>query len=107
MLPTKEEFNEWRSHPCSVWVRQVLGLRREAYRQEWEGGSFSDLSAPGYAIRNAAQVGECRGLAFAQEMEYESFFQEIENVGEQERAEAAGQGGVDTGVYAGEEGGSD
>ena len=103
--PEKQEFDDWLLHPTTQWVRSVFAARREARKDEWEGGSFSELAAEGYAIRNAAQVGECRGLAFAQEMDYESFIQEIEDDNrEHQRAGTAGQGRADSGVHAGEEG---
>lgn len=101
---TEQEFTEWLTHPTTQWVRGVFAARREARRQEWEGGAFSAMATSEYAILNAAAVGECRGLAFAQDMDYESFTQEIEDGNrEQERAGPAGSRRLDQGVHAGEE----
>ncbi len=101
--PNEEEFKEWLTHPCTQWVRYVLSVKRNNYRHEWEGGSFSQIAATEYMVYNAAAVGECKGLAFVQDMEYESFLQEIENAEERERVETPGQGSINPGVHAGEE----
>lgn len=91
--PTEDDWKDFLQHPCVGWMRHVLGERRERYRREWEGGSVSSIAYQEYAIRNAAAIGECRGLAFAQELDYESFFSEIED-GKQERAGGEGASGV-------------
>jgi hypothetical protein len=79
IMPSEQEFMDWLAHPVTRVMRQALSARRESYRQQWEGGSISELSMAGYAILNAAAVGECKGLAFAQELDYEDLKGELEN----------------------------
>ena len=56
---TEAEFNEWKSHPGTQAVMEILSSRREALRQAWEGGSFTDYEAGTTALINVGNIGTC------------------------------------------------
>ena len=74
---TEEEFNDWLQHPGTVALRAILAAKREALRQRWEGGSFTDYEKDGTILVNVGNLGTCKGYAFAQELTYEQYVSEI------------------------------
>lgn len=74
---SEEEFNEWKSHPVTLAVMEILSSRREALRQAWEGGSFTDWESSATALVNVGNIGTCKGYAFVQDLDYEQFTGEL------------------------------
>jgi len=74
---TEEEFNAWLQHPGTIAVREILAAKREALRQEWEGGSFTDYSKDGTILVNVGNLGTCKGYAFVMEITYEQYVSEM------------------------------
>lgn len=76
---TEEEFNEWKLHPGTKALMEVLEAKREALRRQWEGGSFADYSIETTSLVNVGNLGTCRGYAFVTELTYEEYLSEIED----------------------------
>lgn len=76
---TEEEFNEWKLHPGTQAVLAVLHAKREALRQAWEGGSFTDYDKGTTALVNVGNLGTCKGYAFVTDLTYEDYISEIED----------------------------
>jgi hypothetical protein len=73
---SEEEFLEWKSHPVTRAVMEILSKKREELRQLWEGGSFTDYEAATMALVNVGNIGTCKGYAFVQGLDYEQFIGE-------------------------------
>ena len=92
---TEEEFLDWKRHPVTLALMAVLEAKREAMRQDWEGGSFSDWETPAMALTNVGNIGTCRGYAFVQDLDYEQYLTELEEPnGKSERARPEGSSGA-------------
>lgn len=76
---TESEFKEWKSHPVTLAVVEILAKKREELRQAWEGGSFSDYDERTMALLNVGNIGTCKGYAFVQELEYDQYLGEIDD----------------------------
>ena len=76
---TEEEFNEWKSHPGTQAVMEILAKKREQMRQAWEGGAFTDYDDRALALVNVGNIGTCRGYAFVQDLDYETYVGEIDD----------------------------
>jgi len=85
---TEQEFKDWLTHPVTAEVRRVLALKRADLRNEWEMSNPTDYSKDTFVFGSVANVGWCRGLAFAETLDYETYLTEIED-GEQIRPKAA------------------
>lgn len=73
---TEEEFKEWKSHPGTQAVMEILSAKREALRQAWEGGSFTDYESATTALVNVGNIGTCKGYAFIMDLDYEQYLGE-------------------------------
>lgn len=91
---TEEEFKEWKSHPGTRAVMEILASKRESLRQAWEGGSFTDYEAGTTALINVGNIGTCKGYAFVMDLDYEAYLGEIDD-GKSVGAGAQGSGSVD------------
>lgn len=91
---SEEEFKEWKSHPGTQAVMEVLAMKREQMRQDWEGGAFTDYEDRAMALINVGNIGTCKGYAFVQELDYEQYIGEVEN-GESIGARSTRSGGTD------------
>ena len=78
-VPIEEEFKEWLRHPITQQVKQMLNVKREELRQQWEGGSFTDYAQETTALVNVGNIGTCKGYAFVTELDYETFIAEIDD----------------------------
>ena len=78
---TEEEFNEWKLHPMTQALMEVLAAKREALRQQWEGGSFTDYSLETTVLINVGNLGTCKGYAFVADLTYEDYLAELEDDG--------------------------
>jgi len=75
---TEPEFNEWKSHPGTLAVMEILAKKREQMRLDWEGGAFTDYDNHAMALVNVGNIGTCKGYAFVQDLEYEQYLGEID-----------------------------
>lgn len=91
---TEEEFLDWKQHPVTKAVMELLAAKREQMRQDWEGGSFTDYDKGAMALVNVGNIGTCRGYAFVQDLDYEQYLTEIDD-GESKRIGPAGSSGPD------------
>lgn len=94
---TEQEFNEWREHPMTRALVEILHAKREELRQQWEAGSFTDYAKDGTVLVNVGNMGTCKGYAFVTDFTYETYITEIDD-GKSERAGANGGSGADQGV---------
>ena len=76
---TEEEFNAWKLHPGTVALMKILNAKREALRQQWEGGSFTDYDRGTTTLLNVGNLGTCKGYAFVTDLTYEIYLLEIED----------------------------
>ena len=76
---TESEFKEWLTHPVTQAVMDVLEKKRETMRRQWEGGSYTDWDPRSMALVNVGNIGTCKGYAFVQELDYETYLSEIED----------------------------
>jgi hypothetical protein len=93
-VPIEEEFKEWLRHPITQQVKQMLNVKREELRQQWEGGSFTDYAQETTALVNVGNIGTCKGYAFVTELDYETFIAEIDD-GKQVGVETPGISSTD------------
>lgn len=75
---TEAEFNEWKSHPGTLAVMEILAKKREQMRLDWEGGAFTDYDHNAMALVNVGNIGTCKGYAFVQDLEYEQYLGECD-----------------------------
>ena len=78
-------------------MRAVLAGKRADLRNEWEMSDPSGYTKESLILANVANIGWCRGLAFAETIDYEQYLTEIDD-GEPIGARPAGSSGVDTDV---------
>lgn len=91
----QEEFNDWLQHPVTQEVRRVLAGKRADLRNEWEMSNPAEYAKDTFVLGNVANVGFCRGLAFAESLDYEGYMSEVDPDGESKRAETPGSGRAD------------
>lgn len=94
---TEVEFNEWKLHPGTKAVMEILAAKREEMRQSWEGGAFTDYEFQAMALVNVGNIGTCKGYAFVMDLDYEAYLGELDD-GKQIGTGAAGSGGADPAV---------
>lgn len=75
---TEPEFNEWKSHPATLAVMEILTRKREQMRLDWEGGAFTDYDSRAMALVNVGNIGTCKGYAFVQDLDYEQYLGECD-----------------------------
>jgi len=94
---TEQEFNEWKAHPGTRALVEILNAKRESLRQAWEGGSFSDYDASTMALTNVGNIGTCKGYTFVTDFDYVTYLGEIDD-GESVGAGPQGSGSADQAV---------
>lgn len=67
----ESEWNEWKQHPVTKALMDLLEQERETLRRQWEGGSFGDYEKDATVLVNVGNLGTCKGLAFVQELTYD------------------------------------
>lgn len=92
-VATEQEFKDWLTHPVTIEFRRVLALKRADLRNEWEMSSPTDYAKETFVLANVANVGWCRGLAYAEALDYETYLTEISD-GEQVGLKTPGSGSV-------------
>jgi hypothetical protein len=94
---SEEDFAAWRNHAVTKEVIRIIEARREALRQSWEGGAFTDYTVEGSMLVNVGNIGTCKGYAFVSELTYEDYLGELDD-GESKRAGPPRSSGPDQGV---------
>lgn len=89
---SEEEFKAWLQDPVTRAVRQVLANKRADLRNEWEMCEPTSFANETFVAGNIANIGMCRGLAFAETLDYEVFTGELDD--KRERASALGGSSV-------------
>lgn len=56
----------------------MLERKRQERKDEWEHGVLSDWSKDTHVLLNAAAIGECKGYAFVQELDFDTFIGELD-----------------------------
>lgn len=74
----EQEFKDWAQHPCTKALRAACAGRRADLRNEWEQNDPTAYVDQQFALGNAANIGTCRGLSFAETFDYEQYLTEME-----------------------------
>ncbi len=69
-FPSEQEFTEWKEHPVTKALLEMLEKERDVLRRQWEGGSFTDYEKDAFVLTNVNNVGYCRGLTYVCELNY-------------------------------------
>ena len=77
-FPTRSEFLEWLEHPVTKVVKGMFLAEREQYRQDWEGGSFTDYATETTVLVNVGNLGTCKGLALLTDLTYEELANKLD-----------------------------
>lgn len=82
---SEQEYNDWLQHPVTQEFRKVLGAKRADLRNEWEMSNPAEFAENSFVLGSVANVGMCRGLAFAESLDYEGYMSEVDPDGEARR----------------------
>ena len=105
---SEQEFNDWLLHPVTVEFRKVLAEKRAGLREEWEQSEPLAYTKESFVLANVGNIGWCRGLAWAESLEYEQYLTEIgANDGKSVGVGTSGSRGPHQDVRTGEEGSTD
>lgn len=66
-LPTKEEWDAWRSLPATQTLQQVAVLRKQRLMEAWASGAFADSVS-----LNMKALGECQAYQMLEDLDFES-----------------------------------
>ena len=91
---TPDEFNAWLEHPVTKLVRECMRKRRADIAELMLAGRFTHEDPGATAQDTAAAIGECSGLRFAAELDFETYESEMTN-GESQRINPQGGSGTD------------
>lgn len=71
-----------------------MAQRRQALKDQWESGRFSDYSHFGHALLNANAIGKCEAFALLAELDYDKLLMELdyEQLEQPQRASTPGTG---------------
>jgi hypothetical protein len=86
---SEDDFTAWLHSPVTQAMIQILEKRREALRQDWEGGTFTDYAKDTTVLVNVGNLGTCKGYAFITDFSYEQYLTEIDD-GQQVRVNTPG-----------------
>jgi hypothetical protein len=76
---TESEFKEWLDHPVTKEIRRVLAGKRADLRNEWEQSEPTSYMKETFVAGNIANIGMCRGLLFAEAIDYETYVTELDD----------------------------
>ena len=91
------EFLEWLEHPMTEQLRAWARRKREALKESWAQGSFSDGFDVAMAVKNAGATGACSAYLEVEKMDFETLSEELDD-GEFIGARPEGQGGTGSSV---------
>jgi len=77
--PTEEEYLEWLSNPVTQVYRLYLRAYREALKEQWARGQFSETTIEGTALADAAVRGEVASLDRLMSLEFEQLIEGIDD----------------------------
>ena len=72
----EKDFKEWLQHPVTIKLRRFARERRDEIKNQWEHGDISDWVKDIHVLLNAAAIGECKSLAWIEELEWEDLEEE-------------------------------
>jgi hypothetical protein len=73
-LPTKEDFEEWKSQPMTqIFFHHLLGEWKESLQDQWSSGLFSRETLEETAVANLQAVAQARLLSELSELDYQKF----------------------------------
>lgn len=75
---TETEFLEWKQHPMTVALMELLEAKRDTLRRQWESGAFTDYEKDATTLVNVGNLGTCKGLAFVVDLTYEDYIGELD-----------------------------
>jgi hypothetical protein len=79
---SEQEFKDWLQHPVTQEFRKVLAAKRADLRNEWEQSNPAEYAEQTFVLASVGNVGWCRGLAFAETLDYEGYMSEVDPDGE-------------------------
>ncbi len=80
MSVTENDFKDWLQHPVTKVVRKLLAGKRADLRNEWEMSDPTAFLEAEFNAANIANIGWCRGLAYAEQIDYEVYMTEIKDI---------------------------
>lgn len=89
---SEAELKDWLQHPVTIEFRKVLNTKRAALREQWERSEPAAYTKDELILVNVANIGWCRGLAFAETFDYEDYTTEIGVEDEQSKRPPASGG---------------
>ena len=73
------EFLEWLEHPVTEQLRAWARRKREALKESWAQGSFSDGFDVAMAVKNAGATGACSAYKEIVEIDFETLSEELDD----------------------------
>lgn len=58
-MPTEEEWEEWKTHPCTRRLKRWAEGAREVLKEQWASGHFTAGFDIEMAVKNSAATGAC------------------------------------------------
>ncbi len=80
MSITEQEFKEWLQLPVTKVVRQLLASKRADLRNEWETSDPNEYLKDDFVLANVGNIGYCKGLTFAEQIDYEQYMTDIDDM---------------------------
>lgn len=95
---TEEMFNAWLLDPVTKEIRAVLNAKRADLRNQWEMSNPGEYAKDEFVIASVGNIGWCRGLAFAETLDYEQYLMEVDPDGKSKRPDPSRGRGPDQAV---------
>lgn len=70
-MPSEEEFQQWKDQGLTQLVMRMMYNRREALKEQWANGSFSDSFDMAMAVKNAGATGACSAYQMILDLDYQ------------------------------------
>lgn len=70
-MPSEEEFDSWKGQRMTQLVMEVMRKHREALKEQWANGSFSDSFDMAMAVKNAGATGACSAYQMILDLDYQ------------------------------------
>ena len=78
-LPSKEDWENWLTHPATEAVRARARLRREELKESWSAGAFTSDTEFKTVISNISAHAACGVHEEYGEMDYEVMIGDLES----------------------------
>lgn len=89
----EDQFLAWKQEPVTKAFFELLKKKREAMKDQWEAGVFSDDTPEKYALKSLAAMQECKAYALVADIDYTDFLTEAAD-GQQVRAKTPRSSGA-------------